>query len=125
MQVLEAARQSASHYNNPTPEMGFGIPDLMMANNILTVIESHVADAIGLSLFPNPFRDALMVGIENAPQGSGAILLVIDAAGRVVLKKEVRDGQVVINDLSGIAPGYYTVCVETGKRQVTRKLLKY
>ncbi|MBK9060603.1 MAG: ThuA domain-containing protein [Flavobacteriales bacterium] len=71
-----------------------------------TAVVPEIADPQVASLFPNPATSTVTVRmldpITRVP------LHVMDACGRVILRRQGTDRQMSL-DLSGIAPGYYTV----------------
>jgi len=71
MQIKEAIKMSADRSNNPDVFFGFGIPDYMLANSLLTTLDQQVPDKISLiNAYPNP--------------SSGGINLVTDKSVRSV-----------------------------------------
>ena len=54
-EIMEAIQSSASQANNPDDELGYGIPDYVLANSILTGIEYPAELNDAFSTYPNPF----------------------------------------------------------------------
>lgn len=60
MQIKEAVKMSADRANNPDVFFGFGIPDYMLANSLLTTLDQQVSVNKSLiSVFPNPSSDRI------------------------------------------------------------------
>lgn len=74
-----------------------------------------------LTIFPNPSTGSVYVG---GVMEVGAMLRVFDLAGRLVMEKNVQEGDAMINfDLSGKPKGMYTVQMAGTKYNVTRKFV--
>ncbi len=74
-----------------------------------------------LKLYPNPATDVLHI---ESSQAMDLELRIIDLVGRVQLSQQLRNRHETIN-ISGLAPGVYTVTVRDGNgRYETHKLLK-
>ncbi|MCB0764247.1 MAG: VCBS repeat-containing protein [Flavobacteriales bacterium] len=74
---------------------------------------------VELNLFPNPVTDVLRV--SSAHLGTNAAAMVIDAAGRVVMRTVLSNGVV---DVSGLEVGSYTLQVEVAGRTLQRSFTK-
>src|SRR5690554_3954991 len=60
--IMQAIRESASLYNNPTDEMGYGIPDFGDALNRLIQldVEDQMKETL-FALYPNPVIDRINI----------------------------------------------------------------
>jgi len=84
------------------------------------------ADEIQLLVFPNPAKEMLNVQINNRQKGD-AVLLVTDATGRQVFKKEIQlsEGNNTIPVyISLFKPGVYIVSLINGSESFTRQFVK-
>lgn len=63
-EIIAAVERSASHYNYPNVRIGYGIPNLMLADLYLKVAAGDL-EASNLMLYPNPFVDFLHVFAIN------------------------------------------------------------
>lgn len=61
-QLMQVVRESAHLYNNPTDEMGYGIPNFEAAYNALSLLsnESNIRQSQAV-LSPNPVKDSFQV----------------------------------------------------------------
>jgi len=76
--IADAIRQSASQYLYPDEELGYGIPDFVLANNILTVIDGPDDASIIPGSLSNPFRDVFAIDCgKQAAWGAWQILLLL------------------------------------------------
>lgn len=74
-----------------------------------------------LNIFPNPSTGVVYVG---GVMEVGAMLRVFDLAGRMVMEKNIQEGDsMVIFDLSGQPKGIYTVQMVGERYNVTRKFV--
>lgn len=74
-----------------------------------------------LTIFPNPSTGLVSVG---GVMEIGATLRVFDLSGRLVVEKNVQDGEAFVNfDLTGQPKGMYTVQMMGDRYNVTRKFL--
>ena len=71
-------------------------------------------------LFPNPATDALTV---RSRVGSGALVEMIDATGRVI-RSERASGEETLINMGDIAPGTYVVRISDGTRVEIMRLLR-
>jgi len=131
MQIADAIRQSASQYLTPDDMLGFGIPDFVLANNILTIIIGPDGEMAYLKVYPNPFRDVFTIDAGRlAGMGAGlndGSVEVIDITGRVIgLQKKslINAGTVIIDLLQNAPKGLYFVKVNLNGTQLMQKVVK-
>ncbi len=128
MELINAVQASSSIYSAPDDEMGYGIPDFMAANNILTVIDGEPEMAISaLEVFPNPFSTSFSLRF-NAMDNTGAFLSIVDMTGRKVFERElsVQKGMNVlyISEMNNAPAGIYFIHIENGASVQTIKLIR-
>jgi subtilisin family serine protease len=127
MEIILSVQKSGDQYANPDELLGYGIPDYMAANSILTIIESPAEElsAIG-KVYPNPFSSAVNLALDV--DYSGIIQVqVIDLTGRILKQEElmVNNNSVInLNDLSELPGGIYTMRVLMDNQAYTQKLVK-
>lgn len=122
--IIEAVRQSASHYNDPQPQLGHGIPDFMTAHAWLTLTTQATPDAAtDLVVFPNPFQDRITI---TAPELRGLVRIeLFDAMGRCAWRKDaVADGVITFGDLDRLATGPFVLRLWHEGSIMTRTLVK-
>ncbi|MCK9400192.1 MAG: S8 family serine peptidase [Bacteroidales bacterium] len=131
MQIADAIRQSASQYLTPDDMLGFGIPDFVLANNILTIIDGPDGETAYLKIYPNPFRDVFTVDAGNHG-GVGArmnegIIEISDITGRFIGLQKVsliNSATVTIDLLQNAPKGLYFVKVNLNGFQSVQKVIK-
>ncbi len=125
MQIKHAIEESASQYQAPDASMGHGIPDFVMANNILTVIDSPTENLIVSELFPNPASEQFYLRLHSASEGQGRAV-VTDMSGRFLYSREfqVSPGDLVQLPVMGtLTPGIYLVWLQFNGSQAHHKLI--
>ena len=131
MQIADAIRHSASQYVSPDDMLGYGIPDFVLANNILTVIISPDEDIAFLDFYPNPFRDVFIIdagrhGGMEAWMNDGHVE-ISDITGRFIGSQKIdltHSGTVTINLLKNAPKGLYFVKVSLNGTQSIQKIVK-
>ena len=119
-QLMDFVRQSSSVFNNPTDQMGYGIPDLEMAlNNVLSVnaIDQQTQD---FQLYSNPVTSILQV---RFPSGvASARLEIFDATGRTV--RTIGDFTTSGADLGNLSSGLYFAILQSTETSKSFKFIK-
>jgi hypothetical protein len=76
----------------------------------------------GISMYPNPVRDRLIISLDKRIAGIKIIRLV-DATGRSISSQQITGHTTTIN-FSGLANGIYYVEINQGKKRFIRKVIK-
>lgn len=118
--VMELVRASASTFDNPTPRIGYGIPDFGAAlDEVLTVADDAFAKAYQLT--PNPATDSTVLIL---PEGVQEVQVAIyDILGKRVLFQEIST-QVTSLPIASLRKGVYLVQINDGQTSTTKKLIK-
>lgn len=124
-EIMEAIQASGSLANNPTNQMGWGIPDYVAAHSLLTVVELNADPNSGMEVFPNPFTSELNITFEKESISINRIELT-DISGKVVYEKVVNNNSIhlQLNEGNNITPGFYLLRVTTENNIYTEKVLK-
>ena len=123
-QVILNLLRSASQYDKPDNNLGYGIPNFSKAylGEILS-IEEDEKSVIGL--YPNPLTDGLLtIGFGTTTELD---FKVIDLAGRMVVDRVLlRESKVspFQVDLSKLRPGLYILQLTDGLQISRTKLIK-
>jgi serine protease AprX len=131
LQIADAIRRSASHYNSPTDTLGYGIPNFLLANNILTVVDGPAMENPALKIYPNPFSDGFIIeagrhGGMGAGMNNGTIE-ISDITGRIILSQKVTSddsGTIRIDGLNHAPKGMYFVKVDLNGELYQQKIVK-
>jgi hypothetical protein len=83
-EIMDAVRKSSSLYDRPSNRLGYGIPDFLLAQEILreSSDENHI-----ISVYPNPFKDGFRARYYATGSGRATIYLT-DALGRVIWQQD-------------------------------------
>lgn len=121
-ELMQIIRESSSLFENPTDQMGYGIPDFQEAYQRLQVLA--VQDQLQRTRFgiwPNPAEDRVLISF---PQGvDQADVRVYNILGELISTSKVAltDPQLEIADLS---PGMYILTLEGVHGRQSLKLIK-
>jgi hypothetical protein len=125
-ELMTAIQMSGSQANEPDNYLGFGIPDYLFANNLLTVVDKNKKPDISIGIFPNPFAEVINIRIDNLFKGTVIHYIISDITGKVLLQgesgNEANDLQIVT--ASRLSKGFYFLTVTLGEVQETLKIVK-
>lgn len=124
--LFDAIEESASMYTSPDEYMGYGIPDYMAANQLLTVIDDESIGSEDFMIYPNPFNENVYIntsGISAKVVG----VEIVDILGKTVYSRNVNQtGDIfLLNDLTEINNGLYFIRLTTENNNVlTQRIIK-
>jgi serine protease AprX len=133
MEILDAIQKSSSKYSTPDDRMGYGIPNMKAAYDILFAEKqrrdaSRILGADWIKAYPVPFPDKFTVLLKG--QLNGKInLQLIDASGRSIALKniETQTGNFYIisfDQLNTLPSGTYMLKYTDGKNKRTVRVVK-
>ena len=126
MQILQAMKESASQYNNPDDELGYGIPDMIAAKNILTIVESHNKSPEYLNVYPNPFINRIRVDLKQDNYSEGEFT-ISDLTGKQLISQKISAGQgreITISSLDRLPEGIYMAKAILNDKVLVSKIVK-
>lgn len=98
MEIINAVRESATLYNNPNNQYGYGIPDYCAAKDALLGIKTTGESKHPyISVSPNPFNNEINISTTNINATDVKIQLV-DELGRVVYNAYVEADNGLVNN---------------------------
>jgi subtilisin family serine protease len=130
-EIMDAVRRSASQYDDPDGDLGYGIPDFWRAHLLLGGRDlTQLSAPTVLSLMPVPFSDFL--DIELYAGGAARMdLKIYDVLGQLVwststgLEPNTYSRVRVQNDLlTQLRAGVYVVVAQVGASQLTQRVVK-
>ncbi|MDO9511105.1 MAG: S8 family serine peptidase [Bacteroidales bacterium] len=123
MQIRNAIISSGSLVNNPDSLMGNGIPDFLLAHQMLTT-DTHQAKDYTLNVYPNPVKSYLRVVIPSSLQTF--TLDVFDINGRTMFSKSERanENTYTLTEVSGLKQGVYFIQLFDGKTKYRARFVK-
>lgn len=101
--MRQKVRESANHFENPTNQMGYGIPNFEEAYNALLSV-SDLSSESSISVYPNPAND--IVNIQSDKEIKSVQLISVE--GKVV-RKNSNSTQI---NLNGLPSGIYFLKIE-------------
>lgn len=129
MEIMNAIQESASQASTPDYFKGYGIPNLGLADLLLTGIEvnDYTQDEL-LKVFPLPFYDKLTIWFYSSSDQDVKIEIT-DLSGKRVYYAQTSVWRnsynpMVISALSTFAQGLYIFNLQTEEKYYTRKMLK-
>ncbi len=127
-EIMEAIEESGSLASNPNYQMGYGIPDYVYANSILTIIDNLPSEHSFITVYPNPFSSELFISAEDNTINVYSVELM-DITGKSLFRRDVTDNENMLKkiDLSGfdeLSSGFYFVKISIENGVVTKKVLK-
>lgn len=118
-EIIQIIKESASIYANPTPQLGYGIPNYN--NALLTTLAITSSDQTNTMLYPNPVKDILNISTNKF---SGNLSIEIySALGQKVLHTEVNAKQSAV-PVSHLSTGVYICKIGSGTLSTTYKFIK-
>lgn len=108
-ELRQLVRESASHFSNPTDQLGYGIPDFETAyHRLLSVGDVNAETAI--SIYPNPTKGFVNVQSDKEIKS----LQLISIEGKVI-RKNLNTSKI---DLNGLSAGVYFLKVELSNGRI-------
>lgn len=120
--VMQAIRESASLYNSPTFNMGYGIPDFGVALNKLLQLgtEQHMQETL-FALYPNPVSTEINISFpKDADQAEFKLYNVL---GKMVIKANINPLKNRV-DVSELPSGMYIVSITSNNKTTSFKIIK-
>ena len=125
MEIIEAIKNSASQHNNPDNYMGWGIPDFMEANSLLTTVENSEPENAFATVYPNPCNERVVIRF-NQPVKTEVTYALKDLMGKTLLHRKANPaatGEINLS-LSSLSPGIYFMVFRWNKNVETVKIVK-
>lgn len=129
IELMNAIKMSGSQSSNPDNYKGWGIPDLMLAGNLLTSSQIQKEESFSkLTVFPIPFTDHLSVEVVSSNKLI-ADIKIISTIGETVAELigvELNKGKNMIgfNQLDKLRNGLYMLQISDGYFVITEKVVK-
>lgn len=126
-EIMEAIEQSGSQSSDPDDLLGYGIPDYLLAHDIITNSGiDHLFD-ISIKIFPNPFTGEVFITSELDIEGPVNIVLS-DVRGKTIKEVNTNGIQsgcyIKLSGLEELKPGIYFSRIVYGENTITEKIVK-
>lgn len=120
--IMQAIRESAHLYDQPTDEMGYGIPNFDDAlNRIQQLNLEHTRKEKLFAIYPNPVKDNLNISFPGTIQK--ASLSIYNVLGKKIIETEINPDSNKIN-LSTLTSDVYLVSITAENKTSTFKIIK-
>ncbi|MCF6308088.1 MAG: S8 family serine peptidase [Flavobacteriaceae bacterium] len=121
-QVMQIIRESAHLFNNPTDEMGYGIPNF--ENAYLSLQQLGIEDEFLLSnfaLYPNPTSSIINVSFpENISEAEFTLYSIL---GTEILSTSISKNANSIN-IEALTTGMYIATISSNNQKISFKIIK-
>ena len=120
--VMQAIRESATLFDNPTNEMGYGIPNFGDALDALLVlgVEEQMQEN-NFALYPNPVSTVINISFPKSSEN--AEFALYNVLGERILQTNVNTMKNTI-DVSGLPSGMYIASITSNNKTTSYKIIK-
>lgn len=129
MQILKAVEKSATQYNSPDSMLGYGIPNMCVANMVLGGTDRSLfgQDKI-IESYPNPFETTVHLTFYSL-EGQTISIRLFDIRGRRITEETQRVNANSVNyftihDVENLESGMYILHVSGTGSNYYKKLIK-
>jgi serine protease AprX len=124
-QIRQALIRSGSLFQHPDSLLGYGIPDMVIANALLSQYDKADEMAFNLwTLFPNPFHTNLILLSSGISDGI-TYLEIVDLSGKVVTRRSLTGaGPFRLEGLNGLPSGLYLLKLTSQEGSEVHKIIK-
>lgn len=120
--LMQLIRESSSLYNNPTDQMGYGIPNFEDAYNALLVLGAEdQLRAEQFAIYPNPVKTTVNISFPESI--TNANFTLYNVIGSEVLSATVSTGNNSV-DVSHLTSGIYIANIKSDNKSNSFKLIK-
>lgn len=116
-EIMQLVRESSSLYDNPTNQLGYGIPDFRSILETLSVDENLIK---GFKVYPNPVNNKLFF---DTPTEKSIKINVFTTEGKMVKSETLENINYI--SLSDLSSGFYIVEAVLGSVRHALKISKY
>jgi hypothetical protein len=107
VEIKDALEQSAHLYGSPDSLLGYGIPDMKIAREILgSSLVENISESLTWEVFPNPFSNQLYLKNTKINPNKNIRLSIYSIDGHLLHKEERQAGsQILLDNLQMLPPG--------------------
>ena len=121
--LLNSVFRTGSLYNNPTAQMGYGIPDFWQAEKYLPIFDSLRKTYSGSYIMAyNPVYKTIKVNFVDIASPKQSSVRVYSLTGELVLNQPLTELSTTLL-VDKLSPGIYAVCVTENDKIETRKIV--
>jgi subtilisin family serine protease len=127
IELLQAIEQCSNRYNAPDPHYGYGLPNFILAESIISgIYNERFSGTKQVMAYPNPFTDFLNVQIYTTA-GTSALIGFFDVSGKKLLSVSQPvpgTGIITIDGLEPLPMGFYILSIHISGISSRLKILK-
>ena len=121
--LLQSVFKTGNHFNSPTTQMGYGIPDFKAAEQNLTTFDLvQKFEKNNFTISFNPQYHSLIIHHNNVGNLQNASVKIYSITGNSLVCQTISDRTTVIRT-TGFTPGIYAVCVSGNGMTETTKII--
>lgn len=117
-EIIQYVKESASIYATPNYTLGYGIPNLELAQ---TLHVNTIDLQEGISVYPNPTNNYMNIKFPNS--ATKVDIVILDVLGKKVTQKEINRNQNRL-DVSHLSNGVYFAKITLNYESKTFKVIK-
>jgi hypothetical protein len=125
-EIKAALEQSAHLYNQPDSLLGYGVPDMKIAHQLLdTSFIKTIKNQKNWLVFPNPVTDKLELRKIGPPVSGDVFISVYSIDGRLLLKEQQPNNSIIIlENLQSLPAGLLILKIDSENNSESVKLSK-
>ncbi|HQV37156.1 MAG TPA: S8 family serine peptidase [Flavobacterium sp.] len=117
-ELIQLVKESAHLYQNPTAQLGYGIPNFNAA--LMNALAVNDFETTPFMVYPNPFQDEISIFLDN--KFEKAQLELFSVLGQKIKTFSVSGHQTF--DVTEVASGIYFYQITAGNNTFSGKLIK-
>lgn len=118
-EIIQIVKESASIYSNPTPQLGYGIPNFNTA--LTTALGISAVKSEPFVIFPNPANSVLNISFNNFKGGSD--ITIYSALGKKMLETRATSANLSL-PVSQLTSGVYFIKINSETQPITKTFIK-
>ena len=120
--IMQIVRESAHLFNNPTDQMGYGIPNFEEAYNALEILGNENDFLLSnFALYPNPVSSRINISFPQQIQN--AQFTVHSILGKEILTTQISSTNNVV-DIETLTAGMYIATITSNDKSISFKVIK-
>jgi serine protease AprX len=119
-EIIQYIKESASIYNDPTSELGYGIPDFNLALNS-GLLKLNSVDQQNFVIYPNPVVDAVSITFPAGDEE--ATVYFYNTMGQLMVSKTIKMDDKRV-DLTSLSSGVYSYQITNKNGSQSGKISK-
>lgn len=121
--LLQSVFKTGNFFNNPTDQMGYGIPDFAVAEqNLITLNSINLVQGKSFILTVNSSPKTMIIKFINGNIPQNTSVKVYSMTGKMMINQTISDILTVIRT-SNFTAGVYAVCISENGKTETRKII--